>query len=65
MAITTEVVEDALYSKALDGNVAAQIFWLKNRAPDTWRDLAEVQIEHEAPQVISDLVRKYGSGGDA
>ena len=31
-------VENALLKAALDGNVTAQIFWLKNRRPDKWRD---------------------------
>lgn len=31
-------VENALLSSALDGNTTAQIFWLKNRRPDRWRD---------------------------
>ena len=31
-------VENALYNSALDGNTTAQIFWLKNRRPDKWRD---------------------------
>ncbi len=31
-------VENALLSAALDGNTTAQIFWLKNRRPDKWRD---------------------------
>lgn len=31
-------VENALLASALDGNTTAQIFWLKNRRPDRWRD---------------------------
>ena len=31
-------VENALYDSALNGNTTAQIFWLKNRRPDKWRD---------------------------
>ena len=31
-------VENALLLKALCGDVTAQIFWLKNRRPDKWRD---------------------------
>lgn len=31
-------VENALLSAAMDGNTAAQIFWLKNRRPDRWRE---------------------------
>jgi len=38
----TQSVEDALYASALKGNVVAQIFWLKNRASDRWKDVKEV-----------------------
>lgn len=31
-------VENSLYENALAGNITAQIFWLKNRRPDKWRD---------------------------
>lgn len=31
-------VENALLEKALNGDTTAQIFWLKNRRPDKWRD---------------------------
>lgn len=31
-------VENALLQSALAGNTTAQIFWLKNRRPDKWRD---------------------------
>ena len=34
-----ERVVDSLYKNALGGNVTAQIFWLKNRRPDQWRDV--------------------------
>ena len=30
------LVEAALYKNAIEGNVTAQIFWLKNRRPDKW-----------------------------
>jgi len=40
----TQTVEDALYATALAGNVAAQIFWLKNRAKDRWKDKFEYDI---------------------
>lgn len=38
----TQTVEDALFATALKGNVTAQIFWLKNRASDRWKDVKEV-----------------------
>ncbi|MBQ0112216.1 MAG: hypothetical protein KBT03_03710 [Bacteroidales bacterium] len=31
-------VENALLKNALEGNTTAQIFWLKNRISDRWRD---------------------------
>jgi len=31
-------VENALYEKAVSGDVTAMIFWLKNRKPKQWRD---------------------------
>lgn len=38
-------VEEALRINAvLEGNVTAQIFWLKNRRPNEWRDRKETEI---------------------
>jgi transposase len=34
-------VENALLKAALEGNTTAQIFWLKNRRPDRWREKRE------------------------
>ncbi|MCK4446970.1 MAG: helix-turn-helix domain-containing protein [Candidatus Marinimicrobia bacterium] len=39
----TQTVEDALYANALNGNVTAQIFWLKNRASERWRDVKNIE----------------------
>ena len=45
-------VEESLYRNALAGNTTAQIFWLKNRRPDRWRD---VQLQGEIGHyIISD-----------
>jgi predicted DNA-binding protein YlxM (UPF0122 family) len=47
-------VENALLKKALNGDVTAQIFWLKNRKSAQWRDRHD--LEHsgkiEMPQII-------------
>lgn len=40
-------VENALYIAALNGNVTAQIFWLKNRRPDKWREKQDIGITGE------------------
>ncbi len=37
-------VENALLKNALNGNITAQIFWLKNRRPDKWREKREVEV---------------------
>jgi len=40
-AVVDYQVENALLEKALGGDTTAQIFWLKNRRPDKWRDKPE------------------------
>ncbi len=36
-------VANALFENAMDGNVTAQIFYLKNRSPDDWKDRKAVE----------------------
>jgi len=47
-------ISNALFESALDGNVTAQIFFLKNRAPSEWKD--RIPVGHfkdtEAPTAI-------------
>lgn len=38
-------VENAMLKSALEGNTTAQIFWLKNRRPDKWRDKQETKVD--------------------
>jgi len=66
-----QVVEDALFAAAAEGNVTAQIFVLTNRAPDRWRDRRNVaparlpenpipvdpQIEALPDAVLADILR--------
>lgn len=40
-------VENALLKNALSGNITAQIFWLKNRRPDKWREKREVEVNSD------------------
>ena len=35
-------MESALYESAIKGNLGAQVFFLKNRASDRWRDRTEI-----------------------
>lgn len=40
-------VENALLQNALNGNTTAQIFWLKNRRPDKWRDKPVEEVDED------------------
>lgn len=40
-------VENALLKNALEGNITAQIFWLKNRKPDKWKDKIETNKDNQ------------------
>ena len=57
-AITTirswqdERVQMSLYRSAMSGNVTAQVFWLKNRRPDEWRDRVEGQLDVTIKPVV-------------
>lgn len=53
-------VENALLRSAIDGNVTAQIFWLKNRRPDKWRDKQKEEPDGNASfgmQALVDILR--------
>ena len=45
-------VSNALYEKAMSGDNVSMIFFLKNRAPESWRDNPAPQEEKAAPQKI-------------
>lgn len=40
-------VENALLKNAMEGNVTAQIFWLKNRKKEQWREKVEYSSNAE------------------
>lgn len=62
-------VENALLDNALNGDTTAQIFWLKNRRPDKWRDKRDVehsgglsvqnQYENMTEEELMELAKKY------
>lgn len=53
------IVEDALYKSALDGNVTAQIFFLKNRAMDRWRDKQEQEVSFDGDFNVNNTVGEH------
>lgn len=52
-------VENALLNKALNGDTTAQIFWLKNRKPDKWRDKPAVDADLEALEKLDALLGDF------
>lgn len=48
-------VENALLKAAMEGNVTAQIYWLKNRKPKMWRDKPEETKSEDKVTVVIDV----------
>lgn len=57
-------VENALLNKALGGDTTAQIFWLKNRRPDKWRDKPEMPGDTDALKKARELLEGIPSAVD-
>lgn len=51
-------VENALFETALEGNTTAQIFWLKNRRPDKWRDKQREDTNLEALERLDNILKE-------
>lgn len=45
-------VEQALFKAAMDGNVTAMIFWLKNRKGNSWRENPETATDDGSVKVV-------------
>ena len=54
------MVENALFKNAIEGNVTAQIFWLKNRKPDKWRDKPEGESVKDENEIIKIELTRNG-----
>lgn len=55
--VTDYAVEGALLKNALEGNVTAQIFWLKNRKPHKWKDKQVQDITEDINKISETLIR--------
>ena len=51
-------VENALLKNAMNGNVTAQIFWLKNRKKLEWREKIEVPVDSKELTNVEKLLQK-------
>lgn len=52
-ATADDVIQRSLFQQAKAGHVTAQIFWLKNRRPNEWRDRHEHKVDATADQNIT------------
>ena len=66
-----ELVEQAMFSSALKGNVTAQQVWLYNRDPEHWQDKRNIAIggDKDNPlniniKTVADLVKDVGERRD-
>ena len=51
-------VENALLKSALEGNTTAQIFWLKNRKKQQWRDKFEYSNDNGELNKLDELLKE-------
>lgn len=63
-----EKVSNALFENALDGNTTAQIFYLKNRAPDMWKDQQNIDVKkkityEQLPSQSDEYLAYVAAGG--
>ena len=53
-------ITNALFKSAKSGQVTSMIFWLKNRAPDEWKDRVPEITHHVAPPTRIEIVTVDG-----
>lgn len=51
------------YRAHVPPDVTAQIFWLKNRRGETWRDKSEIVHKHSTDQMSDDELERIAAGG--
>ena len=56
-------VENALYQKAIKGDTLAQIFWLKNRRPNKWREKVE-SVQEDTKSKLDELIVAINNAKD-
>lgn len=56
--VADRIIENALFQKAKGGNLGAQIFWLKNRKPDVWRETKDTSLETSIKELQADKLRQ-------
>jgi len=49
--LAVKAVTNALYESAVEGNLGAQVFYLKNRDRDNWKDRFDYKVETDLGQL--------------
>lgn len=57
-AVVDFEVENALLKNAMEGNVTAQIFWLKNRKKEQWREKIEYTTDNLEVSKLDELLKE-------
>lgn len=57
-------VENALLKNAMEGNVTAQIFWLKNRKKEQWREKVEYSADEKEITKLDELLGEIKKQAD-
>lgn len=57
-------VENALFKNAINGDTTAQIFWLKNRRPDKWRDKQNIELSKPIDDTAKELEAYFNDGDE-
>lgn len=52
-------VENALLKNALSGNTTAQIFWLKNRKPNNWKEKQDIDVSNNGMSLVEVIQKAY------
>ena len=53
--IIREIIHTKTVTKTALPDTTAQIFWLKNRRPDRWRDKQDVSVNSEPVRIVIDV----------
>ena len=54
-----EEITNALFQSAKGGNITAQIFYLKNRNPDEWRDRRETDLTSKGENPFTEAIAAW------
>lgn len=58
-----ELAKRTVTTKEVVPDTTAQIFWLKNRKPDEWRDKKNLDMSIETSQKLDDIMSQIGGEG--